>query len=119
MGTSNDDMIEQLRRRKVPYDNELNDSINYAIACIKRHNSLETEAIKYRKIQAEFEERLGVGMIGMLVELKTEFEKEKQDTTHLHYDDLDRAENYNNGIDNCIDAIQARIDKLKEKGEMT
>lgn len=52
-------------------------------------------------------------VVAMLTELQTEMEKEKQGTEHLYYDDLENAESYNTGIDNCIDTIQARIDKLK------
>lgn len=55
--------------------------------------------------------------IAMLEELKMEIEEEKTDTKHLHYDDLENAESYNNGIDNSIDVIQTRIDKLKEDKE--
>lgn len=53
-------------------------------------------------------------VIDMLTELQTEFEEEKQDMEHMHYDDLENAERYNTGIDTCIDIIQDRIDKLKE-----
>ena len=53
MGMTTDDMIEQLRRRKIPYDNELNDSIDYAISCIKARDQLESIARKYRKLQKE------------------------------------------------------------------
>ena len=52
-------------------------------------------------------------VVAMLIELQTEMEEEKQDTEHLHYDDLENAERYNTGIDNCIDIIQDRINKLK------
>lgn len=53
-------------------------------------------------------------VVAMLTEIQLEIKEEKQVTEHLHYDDLENAESYNNGIDNCIDTIQARIDKLKE-----
>lgn len=49
----------------------------------------------------------------MLEELKLKIEGEKRITKHLHYDDLERAESYNTGIDNCIDIIQDRINKLR------
>ena len=52
-------------------------------------------------------------IIAMLKDIQLEMEEEKINTKHLHYDDLQNAENYNTGIDNCIDTIQARIDKLK------
>ena len=54
-------------------------------------------------------------MVAMLTELQAEMEKEKQNTEHLHYDDLENAERYNTGIDNCIDIVQDKINKLKEK----
>jgi hypothetical protein len=53
-------------------------------------------------------------VITMLTELHQEIDEERRNTENLHYDDLENAENYNIGIDNCIDTIQARIDKLKE-----
>ena len=52
-------------------------------------------------------------VMDILTELQAEIEEEKQGTDHLHYDDLENAERYNTGIDNCIDIIQDRIDKLK------
>lgn len=64
--------------------------------------------------KAEYENRLKADMVAMLTELQLEIEEEKQVTEHLHYNDLENAESYNNGIDNCIGAIQARIDKLRE-----
>ena len=48
----------------------------------------------------------------MLEELKSEIGGEKRITEHLHYDDLERAESYNTGIDNCINIVQDRIDRL-------
>ena len=56
-------------------------------------------------------------IIAMLTEIQLEIEGEKVDTEHLHYDDLERAESYNAGIDNCIDTIQVRIDKYKAESE--
>ena len=35
-----------------------------------------------------------------------------KDTTHLHYDDLERAENYNCAIDDCLDEINELIDDI-------
>jgi hypothetical protein len=49
--------------------------------------------------------------------MQLEIEEEKQDTKHLHYDDLERAESYNVGIDNCIDTIQQKINSLKSESE--
>lgn len=64
MGMTTDDMVSQLRRRKIPYDNELNACIDYAIACIKKCDSLE-EVRKYRKLQAEYEACLKAGWISV------------------------------------------------------
>ena len=52
-------------------------------------------------------------VIAILTEIQAEFEEEKQDTKHLHYDDLENAESYNKGIDNCIDTVYAGIVKLR------
>ena len=52
--------------------------------------------------------------IAMLKDIQLEMKEDKIDTKHLHYDDLENAENYNTAIDNCIDTIQGRIDRLKE-----
>lgn len=65
----------------------------------------------------EYKNRLKADMVAMLTELQLEIEEEKQDTKHLHYDDLERAENYNVGIDNCIDTIQQKINSLKSESE--
>lgn len=66
----------------------------------------------------EYESRLKADMVAILTELQLEIEEEKQDTKHLHYNDLENAESYNNGIDNCIDIIQQKIDKCKtESGD--
>lgn len=62
----------------------------------------------------QYEARLKADMIAMLEDLKSGIEEEKQDTKHLHYDELENAESYNNGIDNCIDSIQQKIDELRE-----
>lgn len=56
-------------------------------------------------------------MVAMLTELQLEIEEEKRDTNHLHYDDLENAESYNNGIDNCIDSIQQKINALRGNAE--
>jgi len=66
------------------------------------------------KIQGNYLATLKADMVAMLTEIQLEIEEEKQDTKHLHYDDLENAKSYNNGIDNCIDTIQQKIDKLKE-----
>lgn len=62
----------------------------------------------------EYENRLKADMVAMLTELQLEIEEEKTNTEHLHYDELEQAESYNNSIDNCIDSIQQRINELKE-----
>lgn len=54
-------------------------------------------------------------VITILTELQQEINEEKANTENLHYDDLENAESYNVGIDNSIDTIQERIDKLKEE----
>lgn len=61
-----------------------------------------------------YEARLKADMLAILEELQFEIEEEKQDTAHLHYDDLENAERYNTGIDSCLDIIQAKVSKLKE-----
>ena len=65
----------------------------------------------------EYENRLKADLVAMLTEMQLEIEEEKQDTKHLHYDDLERAESYNVGIDNCIDIIQQKINSLKSESE--
>lgn len=71
-------------------------------------------------------ERLGIKISSRLVddvldkirtEIQSEIEEEKIDTERLYYDDLERAESYNTGIDNCIDIIQVIIDKYKVESE--
>lgn len=65
----------------------------------------------------QYEARLKADLAAMLTELQLEIEEEKQDTKHLHYNDLENAESYNNGIDNCIDTIQQKINSLKSESE--
>ena len=72
---------------------------------------------KYQKLKANYETRLKADMMAMLTEIQLEFEEEKLNTEHLHYDDLESAESYNTGIDNCIDTIQQKIDKYKAENE--
>ena len=67
--------------------------------------------------KADYENRLKADMVAMLTEIRSEIEEEKQDTRHLHHDDLENAESYNNGIDNCIDTIQQKINDLKAESE--
>lgn len=67
--------------------------------------------------KAEYEARLKADMVAILTELQLEIEEEKQDTKHLHYNDLENTESYNNGIDNCIDTIQQKINALKSESE--
>lgn len=88
-------------------DLELEKTIKYAIS------SLKTD-LKYDLLYEGEDVYLQADMVNMLEELKKEIGEEKQTTEHLHYNDLENAESYNNGIDNCIDTIQARIDKLQE-----
>lgn len=66
-------------------------------------------------LKDQYEARLKADMVATLEELKLEVEGEKRITEHLHYDDLERAESYNIGIDNCIDVIQDRINKLRRE----
>ena len=75
--------------------------------------SLNAWAQAHETFRKEYETRLKADMVAMLTEIQLEFEEEKQDTKHLHYDDLENAENYNIGIDNCIDTIQQKINVLK------
>lgn len=119
MGMSNDDMIDQLRRRKVPYDYELDDSIDYAISCIKARDSLESTARKYRKLQKEYKEQIKSDIEKILRELQSEFKEELRDTKHLHYNDLEQAESYNTGIEVCTDLIQNKIDTINKESEKT
>lgn len=69
------------------------------------------------KIRADYENRLKADLVAILTEIQLEFEEEKLNTEHLHYDDLESAESYNTGIDNCIDTIQQKIDKYKAENE--
>lgn len=72
----------------------------------------------YDSFKKDYENRLKADMVAMLSEIQLEIEEEKQDTKHLHYNDLENAESYNNGIDNCIDIIQQKIDKCKAESEV-
>ena len=64
--------------------------------------------------KAEYEARLKADMVVMLTELKKEMKKEIWKTSHLHYDELENAEHWNNGINSCVDIIQQKINALKE-----
>lgn len=55
--------------------------------------------------------------MAILTELQLEIEEDKWDISHLDYDDLENAENYNNGINSCVDTIQQKIDALKSESE--
>lgn len=68
-------------------------------------------------LKDQYEARLKADMMAMLSKILAETKEEKQVTEHLHYDNLERAESYNIGIDNCIDIIQDRINKLKGREE--
>ena len=52
-------------------------------------------------------------VITMLTELQTELEEEKYNIGNYSYDQLLIANCFNDGIDECIESIQARINKLK------
>ncbi len=95
---SNDDMINQLRRRKVPYDYELADSIDYAIYCIKAHDSLESTARKYRKLKAEYDNNLNADKLSMLMDLYKDFEDCQT-------------------VEECYGLLNRRIADLKAKSE--
>lgn len=75
--------------------------------------SLNTWAQAHETFRKEYENRLKADLVAMLTEIQLEIEEEKQDTKYLHYDDLENAESYNIGIDNCIDTIQQKINALK------
>ena len=82
------------------------------------YNSGFKDGIKGSILKADYENRLKADMVAMLTMLQLDFEDEKVNTQHLHYyDDLENAENYNNGIDNCIDSIQEKINSLKAESE--
>ena len=112
-----DDMINQLRRRKVPYDYELDDSIDYAISCIKERDSLESTARKYRKLKAEYEARLKADKIAMFEELLTELEGldyfDGEEPAIITQELMDEVKNWEHGIKDCKTLIKQRIDKLK------
>ena len=60
----------------------------------------------------EYENRLKADMVAMLTDIQLEIEEEKTNTEHLHYDELEQAESYNIGVDNCSDIIQQKINQL-------
>lgn len=66
-------------------------------------------------VKDQYEDKLKTSIISMLSDLGSELGEEKQDTKHLSYDDLEKAESYNNGIENCIDTIKDKINKLREE----
>jgi membrane-bound lytic murein transglycosylase MltF len=104
-------MIDETNLMNLLY--ALDDARHDLCYAIKKISELPTvEAIP----KDQYEARLNADMVNMLTELKAEFDEGKIDEKHLqhlHYYDLENAESYNNGIDNCIDTIQVRIDKLK------
>lgn len=79
--------------------------------------SLNAWAQAHETFRKEYENRLKADLVAMLTEIQLEIEEEKQDTKHLYYDDLENAESYNIGIDNCIDTIQQKINELKAESE--
>lgn len=118
MEITTDDMIDQLRRRKVPYDRELNDSIDYAISCVKARDSLESTARKYRKLQAEYETRLKTDMLNMLEDLKKDIEGldffEGEKPVNITRDIIDEVKSWEHGTKDCKKLIQDKINTLKE-----
>lgn len=89
--------------------------LSNSIKVLQKANSEIAEA--YDKLKDEYENRLKADMVAMLTEIQLEIEEEKTNTEHLHYDELEQAENYNNGIDNCNDIIQQKINSLKSESE--
>lgn len=67
--------------------------------------------------KAEYENRLKADMVAILTEIQLEIEEEKTNTEHLHYNELENAENYNNGVDTCSETIQQKINALKAESE--
>ena len=63
------------------------------------------------------EARLKADLEAMLTELKKEMKEEIWETSHLHYDELENAEHWNNGINSRVDIIQQKIDQKKEVGK--
>lgn len=88
--------------------NESEEEITNNIISIVRENYIP---------KADYEARLKADLVAMLSEIQMEIEEEKVSTQHLHYDDLENAESCNNGIDNCIDIIQQKINSLKAERE--
>lgn len=68
--------------------------------------------------KAEYESRLKADMVAILTEIQLEIEEEKTNTEHLHYDELEQAESYNIGVDNCSNIIQQKINSLKSESEL-
>lgn len=68
--------------------------------------------------KAEYENRLKADMVAILTEIQLEIEEEKTNTEHLHYNELENAENYNNGVDTCSETIQQKINALKAESEV-
>lgn len=89
--------------------------LSNSIKVLQKANSEIAEA--YDKLKADYENRFKEDLVAMLTEIQLEIEEEKTNTEHLHYDELEQAENYNNGIDNCNDIIQQKINSLKSESE--
>lgn len=51
-------------------------------------------------------------VVEILTKTQSEMEKCKRNLESLHYDDLENSENYNNGIQICIDIIQEEINSI-------
>ena len=111
-------MIDQLSRRRVPYDRELNDSIDYAINCIKARDSLESTARKYRKLKAEYEACLKADKIAMFEELLTDIEKldyfDGEEPVNITRELMDEVKNWEHGVKDCKTLIKEKINALKE-----
>lgn len=92
--------------------------IGYLMALQWARSSLELDYYTVEAIpKDEYENRLRADMVAMLTEIQLEIEEEKTNTEHLHYDELEQAENYNNGVDNCNDIIQQKINTIKAESE--
>lgn len=79
--------------------------------------SIKAQSEAYDSFKKEYENRLNADLVAILTELQLEIEEEIWDTSHLHYDALENAEHWNNGINSCVDIIQQKIDALKVESE--
>lgn len=94
-------MVENLTKR---FEERLNNTeINKQLSKIHNYTKDKFVTDVYTKDE----------VITMLTELHQEINEERGNTENLHF--YDDAESYNACIDNSIDIIQDRIDKLKEE----